>query len=634
MVRSGTVDFGVYVAGATLTIAIFVFDLMMPLGVAGGVPYVAVVLIAAFAAHRHSVFMAAATGSALTLLGYFLSPDGGTPWMVVTNRGLALAVIWTTAVILARRKRADEGQRESDRRYQSLVDLVPEAVIVSTYGKILFCNRAAVQLFGAKSEDQLLGVIHTELLHPDDRPLLQTRIDLGPERAARSPMLELCRRRLGGSEFVSESYSAPFIWDGEATRIVIIRDITQRRRAEEDIRQLNAELEARVQQRTAELQTSEQRANAQFRNSPIPIFIWQKSGDDFARVAYNTAGNTFTQGRAARLRTASAREIFEFWPEGLAMMHRCYDEKSAVRSLDERSIGGDDEPRWIDSTFLFVPPDMVMLHAQDITEGKAAEEALHAAKEAAEQANQTKSRFLAAASHDLRQPVQANVYLNYVLKEKLRDDAARPVVEKIGRNTDVLVDTFLDMSRLDAGDIEADIEAVPLEYLFRNLEATFSDQARDGGIDFRVVPSTAVVRSDPAFLHRIVQNLVSNAIRFADGGRVLVGCRRRGANLSIQVMDSGRGIAEADLEKIFEEFYQADNSARNQSQGLGLGLAIVDRLSQLLDHPLEVSSQPGRGSQFSILVPAADTLVMFSGHARPRPVVLNANPKIQHRRHR
>jgi two-component system CheB/CheR fusion protein len=238
-----------------------------------------------------------------------------------------------------------------------------------------------------------------------------------------------------------------------------------------------------------------------------------------------------------------------------------------------------------------------------------------AAREAAERANVSKTRFLAAASHDMRQPMQAITTLNYMLKNKLRDEEVFPLVEKLEKNTEVMsgiLNQLLDISKLDAGAIEAAIEAVTLNEIFQKAEAVFSLQAQEKGIDFRVIASTLSVQSDPAIVGRILQNLLANAFRHTDTGKILLGCRRDGANLRIEVCDTGSGIAERHLTHIFEEFYQADYLARDRREGMGLGLAIVQRLAQLLNYKLEVSSVPGKGSRFSILIPINMVVAPFS----------------------
>lgn len=228
-----------------------------------------------------------------------------------------------------------------------------------------------------------------------------------------------------------------------------------------------------------------------------------------------------------------------------------------------------------------------------------------------ERAIVSKTRFLAAASHDLRQPMQAITSLNYMLKNKLRDEDVLPLVQRLESNSNVVVgllNELLDISKLDAGVMEPDIQAVALNDVLRNIESGFSDVAQEKGIAFRVMPSKTIVSSDPILLGRILQNLLANAFRYTDEGKVLVGCRRHGANLRIDVCDTGQGIPESHLDQIFDEFYQVGNPARNRREGMGLGLAIVQRLVRLLNYTLEVSSFPGKGSRFSVLIPLGNEM--------------------------
>jgi CheY-like chemotaxis protein/anti-sigma regulatory factor (Ser/Thr protein kinase) len=170
---------------------------------------------------------------------------------------------------------------------------------------------------------------------------------------------------------------------------------------------------------------------------------------------------------------------------------------------------------------------------------------------------------------------------------------------------DGLFTSLLDISRLDAGVIQANIGVFRIQPLLERICRDHEGEAGQKGLALILMPSSAVVRSDPVLLERILRNIVSNALRYTVRGRVLVGCRRHGRTLAIEVWDTGVGIAEEDRECVFQEFYQVANPGRDRGQGLGLGLAIVRRLTQLLDHPLTLASRAGRGSMFRIAVPLA-----------------------------
>ncbi len=224
-----------------------------------------------------------------------------------------------------------------------------------------------------------------------------------------------------------------------------------------------------------------------------------------------------------------------------------------------------------------------------------------------ELANLAKTRFLAAASHDLRQPLHALGLLVAQLDADANRADRRRTIARIGtavRTMNDLFNALLDISKLDAGAVSPDLTAFAVDPLLRRIENTFVTLAREKSLRLRVLPSEAWVRSDRVLLERILLNLVSNAVRYTPRGGIVVGCRRRGDALRIEVWDSGIGIPEDQQQNVFREFYQVD-STQAGAAGLGLGLAIVDRLCRLLDHPLELVSTRGQGSRFSITVPRA-----------------------------
>jgi signal transduction histidine kinase/ActR/RegA family two-component response regulator len=242
----------------------------------------------------------------------------------------------------------------------------------------------------------------------------------------------------------------------------------------------------------------------------------------------------------------------------------------------------------------------------DVTERKRAEQALRRAKEAAERASAAKSRFLAAASHDLRQPLQALDLQRAVLARRVADPEVLQTVRELGLSVDVMrntLDALLDLSQLETGAMRAEVGEFRLDELFRRIVSEFRGLAAERGLELRVVPSGTVVRSDPRLLERVLQNLVSNAVKYTRAGKVLLGGRRRGGLLRVEVWDTGIGIAPDQLEAVFEEFYQVANPARERRFGHGLGLSIVRAAAELLGHRLDVRSRAGRGSVFAVEVP-------------------------------
>ena len=228
-------------------------------------------------------------------------------------------------------------------------------------------------------------------------------------------------------------------------------------------------------------------------------------------------------------------------------------------------------------------------------------------KEEAEKANFDKSRFLAAASHDLRQPMHALGLFVGELHSRLDTPEQHKIASKVEESVEAmssLLDSLLDISKLDAGIVIPQIQGVDIEAMLKRLAQDFLPVAQRRNIAVRVRCFQAMVLSDPVLLERILLNLLGNAIRYTPpNGTVLLACRRRGDDLRIEVRDNGIGIPEEEQQNVFREFVQLANSARDRSKGIGLGLAIVDRLAKLLHHPLTLRSAPGRGSIFTVTVP-------------------------------
>jgi signal transduction histidine kinase/CheY-like chemotaxis protein len=230
---------------------------------------------------------------------------------------------------------------------------------------------------------------------------------------------------------------------------------------------------------------------------------------------------------------------------------------------------------------------------------------------AAEAATIEKSRFLAAASHDLRQPMHALTLFVEALRAQSPTEAQTHLIDKIGDSLaamDGLFHALLDISRLDAGVVKPEISAFPIQELLDRIALAFAGPAGAKQLKLSVRPSTIWVQSDRLLCERILHNLVANAVQYTSSGGVVVACRRRASHVVVQVWDSGPGIPSGAREEIFKEFVQLDNPERDRRKGLGLGLAIVRRLARLLDAPLALSTAEQRGSCFSFSLPIASPL--------------------------
>jgi two-component system CheB/CheR fusion protein len=272
----------------------------------------------------------------------------------------------------------------------------------------------------------------------------------------------------------------------------------------------------------------------------------------------------------------------------------------------------------------------VVILFSDVTERHAASDALRGATRQAELANLAKSRFLAAASHDLRQPLQTLTLLQSLLASTVQGDEAQALVLKLDDMLgamSAMLNTLLDINQIEAGTVQPVMTQFPINDLLVLLRDQFSYHAAEKGVTLRVVPCSLIVESDPRLLEQMIRNLLSNALKYTNRGRVLLGCRRHGGALKVEVWDTGVGIPASELNAIFDEYHQLDNPARERSRGLGLGLSIVQRLADLLQHRLHVRSRVGRGSVFTIGVKlaAGETAMPSIVHEAAPPAAMAAN---------
>lgn len=482
--RIGLVGFGfIYVVGATASIgtirtptaAIFVFWVLMTgllfgrrgilLGTTAASMAVAWLIFAQNAGWLHTATYQVGITQWITFTALFGFTSGLTNHIVQgIESSLALA-----EREIEQRKKTEASLTESELRYRTLVEWMPEPHAVHRDGLFLFANPAALKLFGSEDLNSLLGTRILDRVHPDDRELARTRTS----------------------------------------------DIAQTGRSHTPVVQRLLRLDGTVMD--VEVQSTQ--------------------------ILYG------------------------------------------------------DAPAWLTS-----------LH--NITERKAIEEKLEEARHRAESASQAKSRFLASASHDLRQPAHALGMFVARLSHLPNDEQTRHLVDCMDasvRAMQDMLDGLFDLSTLDTEQTQIQRLQFPVEGILEQLRHNLSGSASAKGLRLRIRPCKAWVDSNPDLLYRILLNLANNAIRYTDHGSVMVACRpsRDGAHMRIEVRDSGIGIAPQFHEKVFQEFFQVGNPQRDRSKGMGVGLSIVERATRLLNHPIALRSALGKGTRFTLTVPLA-----------------------------
>ena len=354
---------------------------------------------------------------------------------------------------------------------------------------------------------------------------------------------------------------------------------------------------------------------------------WRTTSSDLRNVLYSTdvAILFLDTALAVRFFTPATRALFDILPSDvgrpladlrfLAADDALLGDAAAVMANAtpvEREVEAANETWFVRRILPYRTLDGgiagVVVTFVDVTERRQVARALDAAKRQAELASLAKSRFLAAANHDLRQPLQTSCLLQGLLVDGVEGDRAKRLVGRLGDALGAMtgmLDALLDTDQIEVGAVRPVIVDVAVADVLARMASEFAYSAEAKGLSLRVVASTAVVRSDRRLLEQMLRNLVANALKYTPQGRILVGCRRHGAMLRFEVRDTGIGIAAGDLQAIFEEYRQVDNAGRDRGRGQGLGLSIVRRLGVLLGHRVDVSSRPGRGSVFSIDVPRA-----------------------------
>ena len=466
------------------------------------------------------------------------------------------------------------------------------AIVTDGDGRIVFVNRGAETLFGYSAEELVGRAV--EMLMPEDR---RDQHEKYRRRYADSPRarpllsgLDLYGLRKDGTRFRAEIALTPVNTD--AGLLVA-----------STIRELNAGDESEAYFRTM-LETA-----------PDAMIIVDERGR--IAIVNRQAEDMFGYTRAELL----GHEVEMLLPERVRedhLQHRAgYAGNPELRPMGPgldlfgRRKDGSEFPVEISlSPVKTSSGTFVSSVIRDVTQRRRMEHEIIAARQAAERAQKANTAFLAAASHDLRQPVQALSLLNGALRRTVKDERAREMIDSQEHSLTAmtnLLNSLLDISRLDAGAVTPEIEEFPMQRVIDRLSAEFGRQASHKGLEFSAEPCAVTVRSDPNLLSEIIQNLVSNAIRYTDSGGVQMVCECGGDVCRLEVVDTGIGIEADQLEDIFKEFHQTKTPG-SSTEGFGLGLAIVRRMADLLGHQIAVESEPGRGSVFSVSVPIVDGL--------------------------
>jgi PAS domain S-box-containing protein len=501
-------------------------------------------------------------------------------------------------------KRTQELQ-ESEERFRAFMDHAPAvAWIKDDTGRFAYVSRVWEEHFGMSSAE-IIGKTDLDLwpvkmaakFRTDDATVLESGCPIRTEEAV---------AKKDGKEDYWLTYKFP-LGERAGRRYVggMALDISGRRKMEDDLREHRAHLEELVEVRTRELLEIVSLNATILATSVVGIAAYRHDG---RCIMANPSFCRIVGGTEEQLLGQNFRQIDSWTLSGVLEAAENVLGTGQDVELETELTSTFGRHLWLRchlSRFVSDGDPHLLLMLHDVSDAKAAEKDLQTAKAEADHANNAKSRFLAAASHDLRQPLSAISLYTDTLAEKLEPaDAqlARNMKDCI-KNLNELLSSLLDLSRLDAHVVVPNIADFELGTVIQNVVAAFEPEAKLKRLPLRYRDMDAIGRTDPVLFKRIIGNLVSNAIRYTDLGGILIGFRRRHGKTWVEVWDTGIGIPADKTTEIFEEFRQLGNAERNRAKGTGLGLTIVARTAALLGLQVRVRSMHGRGSMFAVEVP-------------------------------
>lgn len=484
---------------------------------------------------------------------------------------------------------------------------------LSANGTYRYVNRAFAESLGLGTQD-IIGKTQWDLFAKEDADRRFAVISWVFKNAQAKVVEVRCPGPGGDRHYLTTV--KPILDDQKrvACVICISKDISERKQLE------------------GSLHDSEQNFRELFLQSPVPMMLNNISGvieavnNRFVEVfgyTHDDIPDVDSWWEMAFPDATYRAEIYAVWRH---VREIGSPDKSPISPLEVLFTRKDGEQRTVLISGVFIR-DYLLITLDDISERRLLEAELQSDKFRAENASRSKSRFLAAASHDLRQPAHALGMFVARLAELPNEPEARHLIGRMEESVHAMQDMlngFFDISRLDDDSIPPKLVACQIAAVFEQLRNNFTRAAAEKGLRLRFRPSGAWVQSDPALLQRILLNLVSNAVRYTQQGTILVACRptSEGKHARIEVWDSGEGIAAQHHKEIFNEFFQVGNPQRDRANGLGVGLSIVDRACRQLNHPLSLRSSPGYGTRFSLLVPVAPVASMN------QPEAISVTPKL------
>ena len=509
-----------------------------------------------------------------------------------------------------------------------LFDATPDAtLLVAIDGRIERINTQAEKLFGY-TRDELIGE-PVELLIPQrfrnkhlkyrqafaDKPKIRTM----------GKSLDLYARRKDGTDIPIDVKLSPIRINDQTVVVAAIRDITESQEATRKLMEANEQL--RAEKIFSDNLISTQQGIVLVLDTKGRVTLANPYFEEL--TGYKAEQVLGLDWFATFIPEEERQRIQDFFSvvvrEGI---NEGYVNAIVTKNGEQRLI------QWHSKTLENADGKIigVLNTGYDVTDQEAAAALLRDAKAEADSATAIKTRFLAAASHDVRQPLQSvSLYLS-ILSRRLQEPDNLEIINKMRQSLDSMgeiLDALLDISKLDSGFVVPEQGAFALQTILNQIHADNAPYAEEKGLTLRVEPTQLNAMSDPALLARIIENLVGNAIRYTEAGEVSVSCLADGPNIRVEVSDTGVGIPQEALETIFEEYFQLENPVRDRRKGLGLGLAIVRQIARLLEHELDVRSKPGQGSTFSVTLPLAGAAVESESIADPADTHLSRDEKIK-----